>query len=125
MPTTQVNVTVPALPEFARSVRMMAANLAVVCHMSVDDVEDVRMAAEEGFVYTCATRPQTCAITFTLEPHCMSMDFCLGTCDFKEDTSQQDFELVNLMLNAVCDACYETDEHTLHLEESFGGVHAE
>lgn len=103
----------------------MAANLAVVCHMSVDDVEDVRMAAEEGFVYTCATRPQTCAITFTLEPHCMSMDFCLGTCDFKEDTSQQDFELVNLMLNAVCDACYETDEHTLHLEKSFGGVHAE
>ena len=51
MPTTQVNVTVPALPEFARSVRMMAANLAVVCHMSVDDLEDVRMAAEEGFVY--------------------------------------------------------------------------
>lgn len=36
MPTTQVNVTVPALPEFARSVRMMAANLAVVCHMSAD-----------------------------------------------------------------------------------------
>lgn len=125
MPTTQVNVTVPALPEFARSVRMMAANLAVVCHMSVDDVEDVRMAAEEGFVYTCATRPQTCDITFTLETHCMSMDFCLGTCDFREDTSQQDFELVNLMLNAVCDACYETDEHTLHLEKSFGGVHVE
>ena len=40
---------------------MMAANLAVCCEMSVEDVEDVRMAAEEGFVYACATRPETLA----------------------------------------------------------------
>ena len=47
-----VQLSVPAEPAYARSVRMMAANLAVVAGMVVDDVEDVRMAAEEGFVYT-------------------------------------------------------------------------
>ena len=55
-----VRLSVPAEASFARTVRMMAANLAVVCDMSVDEVEDVRMAAEEGFVLCCATAPDSC-----------------------------------------------------------------
>ena len=45
-----IRLTVPAEPAYARSVRMMAANLAVLGEMTVDDIEDMRMAAEEGFI---------------------------------------------------------------------------
>ena len=46
MPSTSiVKLSVPAEARFARAVRMTASNLAVCCDMSVDDVEDVRMAA--------------------------------------------------------------------------------
>ena len=46
MPEQTVRLCVPAQPDYARTVRMMAANLAVLCNMSIDDVEDVRMAAK-------------------------------------------------------------------------------
>ena len=50
MDSDNVILSVPASAEYARSVRMLAASLAVTDDFSVDDVEDVRMAAEEGFV---------------------------------------------------------------------------
>ena len=37
-----VELSAPADPTFARSVRMMAANLAVLCKMNVDELEDVK-----------------------------------------------------------------------------------
>ena len=97
-----VTLSVPAEPAFARSVRMMAANLAVCCEMSVEDVEDVRMAAEEGFVYACATRPETCDIVFSLNPSSMVMGFSLGE-TVPEDTDDQSIDLIELLLAAVCD----------------------
>ena len=69
-----VRLSVPAEPEFARVVRMTAANLAVLCDMNVDDVEDLRMAAEEGFVYSCATRPATCDVSFAIAAVCDSCE---------------------------------------------------
>lgn len=64
MDQKRVCLTVPAEPGFARIVRMTAASLAVTCDMGVDEVEDARMAAEEGFVYACATGQQECGIVF-------------------------------------------------------------
>lgn len=97
-----VTLSVPAEAAFARSVRMMAANLAVCCDMSVEDVEDVRMAAEEGFVYACATRPDVCDITFGLAPDAISMDFSLGP-EIPEEAVDQSLDLVELLLSAVSD----------------------
>ena len=64
MDQKRVCLTVPAEPGFARIVRMTAASLAVTCDMGVDEVEDARMAAEEGFVYACATGQQECGVCF-------------------------------------------------------------
>lgn len=96
-----VRLSVPAEPDFARSVRMMAASLAVTCNMSVDDVEDVRMAAEEGFVFCCATQPETCDISFTLGVGEVRMDLGLGDEPIPEDDNTLD--LAELLLSAVCD----------------------
>ena len=101
MPNQTVRLSVPAEAGFARTVRMMAASLAVACDMSVDEVEDVRMAAEEGFVYSCATAPDTCDITFELAPRSIEAAFSLGAQD--PDTGDGSLDLAELLLSAVCD----------------------
>ena len=53
MSTDRVTLIVPAHSEFARTVRMTAAELASRLGMSYDEVDDVRLAAEEAFVYVC------------------------------------------------------------------------
>ena len=106
METEVISLRVPARPEYARTVRMMASNLAVVCGMNVDDVEDVRMAAEEGFVYACATQTDSCDIAFTLEPNSVGMQFALGCEECAEDA---DLQYAKLLLAAVCDT-FEIDE---------------
>lgn len=95
-----VRLSVPAEASFARTVRMMAANLAVVCGMSVDDVEDVRMAAEEGFVYSCATEPAACEVSFDLSEGQVRATFGLGPQEPADDGA---LDLAELLLSAVCD----------------------
>lgn len=93
-----IRLNVPAEPAFARSVRMMAASLAVVGQMTVDDVEDVRMAAEEGFVLACATEPSELDVTFTLGESRVEIDFSLG-----EGPADASGSYADLLLAAVCD----------------------
>lgn len=99
MGSQTIRLSVPAEPTYARSVRMMAANLAVVSGMSVDAVEDVRMAAEEGFVYSCATGGASCDIVFEVSAASIAIDFSLGTAE----PSQDDTGYATLLLGAVCD----------------------
>ena len=101
MPEQTVRLSVPAEASFARTVRMMAANLAVVCDMSVDEVEDVRMAAEEGFVYCCATAPETCEVSFHISKGEIRSTFKLGS--NQVDESDDSLDLAKLLLSAVCD----------------------
>ena len=106
-----VTLSVPAEPAFARSVRMLAANLAVCCEMGVEEGEDVRIAAEEGFVYACATRPAACDIVFSLGSEDLTMAFSLGE-TIPEDTNDQALDLVELLLSAVCDDFGVSDDDT-------------
>lgn len=122
MDEKNVTLTVPAEPEFARSVRMMASTLAVSCDMSVEDVEDVRMIAEEGFVYTCATAPERVGVSFSLAGDAMSMDFDLGG----QDPDDESIELVEVLLSAVCDVfSVSEDGRVLHLVKRAGDAHGE
>lgn len=126
MANTVIRLSVPAEPSFARSVRMMAANLAVLCSMSMDEVEDARMAAEEAFVYSCATRPEACEMTFTLAEDSLHMVFSLGNASPSEDeVLAEQIDLAELLLSAVSDS-YEisTKESALHVVKLVGGAHA-
>ena len=116
MQDSVVRLCVPAEARYARSVRMMASSLAVVSGMGIDDVEDVRMAAEEGFVYSCATRPAACDMTFALGDGSVSIDFSLGDVhDEQIEAAGVDLSLVELLLSAVCDDFTVTDDNTLHV----------
>lgn len=125
-----VRLTVPAEPSFARTVRMLAANLAVVCGMDVDDVDEVRMAAEEGFVFACATSISGCEVAFSLEDSRIDMTFSLGEqvsdASDEEEALPDALRYANLLLSAVCDE-YEVDRdhRLLRLAKVAGGAHAE
>lgn len=122
-----VRLSVPAEAAFARSVRMMASNLAVVAQMSVDNVEDVRMAAEEAFVFACATRPVQCDIVFGMSSEGMTMDFRLGesTDDEEDEELMESLDLAELLLSAVCDEYEISDDGTeLHVVKRMAGQDA-
>ena len=122
MDEKNVTLSVPAEADFARSVRMTASTLAVCCDMSVEDVEDVRMIAEEGFVYACATGPDVVEVSFALSDEGMEMDFSLGAGE-PEDES---IDLVEVLLGAVCDVfSVSEDGGTLHLAKRAEGLHDE
>ena len=122
MAEKNVSLCVPAEADFARSVRMTASTLAVCCDMSVEDVEDVRMIAEEGFVYACATAPERVGVTFSLEGSTMGIDFELG----EREPADESIDLVEVLLSAVCDVfSVSEDGRVLHLVKRAGDAHDE
>lgn len=124
-----IKLTVPAEADYARAVRMTAASLGVVCEMSVEDIEDIRMAAEEAFVVSCATKPGTCDISFDLEGGSLAMDFSLGDHDPAEGSDQEELQaldLAELLLEAVSDECdYTEDGKALHVVKRSAAKHGE
>lgn len=66
MRSDRVTLTVPARSEFAKTARMTVAELASRIGMSYDEVDDVRMAAEEAFIFAC-NRADGGSVTFTLD----------------------------------------------------------
>jgi serine/threonine-protein kinase RsbW len=100
-------------------VRMTAAALAGRTNMSYDDVEDVRMAAEEAFVYATDTLPEDGDVRFefTVDGDCVAIDVLLGA--ERADTDEEGERAASyaiFILESVCDE-YEfvTDEDGAHL----------
>lgn len=122
MHKNNVSLTVPAQPDYARSVRMMAASLAVLSDLSVDDIEDIRMAAQEGFVRACSTEPESCEVSFTLSTGELAIDFSLG--DTQASTENTDTQYADLLLSAVCDEyLLDSAKKTLHLAKRTAVLH--
>ncbi len=119
METRHVLLRVPADPTFARAVRMSASALAVTAGVeSVEDVEDVKMIADEGFVYACATGPEVVEVDFSLGQGSVGMDFSLGT----TDPDDESVDLVRVLLSALCDEfAFSEDGARLRLVRATGG----
>jgi serine/threonine-protein kinase RsbW len=119
MATDHIALTVPARSEFAKTVRMTAAALAGRTDMSYDDVEDVRMAAEEAFVYAVDTLPEDGDVRFefTVEGSTIGIDVLLGS---EKSSTDEEAERVAsyaiFILESVCDEYeFRTDENGAHL----------
>ncbi|MBN2248098.1 MAG: ATP-binding protein [Coriobacteriia bacterium] len=70
MTSDRITLTVPARGEYAKTVRMTAAELASRLGMSYDEVDDVRIAAEEAFVYAsdCVGEDEDVTFRFIVSP---------------------------------------------------------
>lgn len=113
---THVALTVACEPHLARIVRMTAANVAALSSMSVDRVEDIRMAAEEAFVYACATSPEEgLVVDFDVDDRRVVMTFRLSAPAFREPSEDDPTAAyADLILGSVCDA-YEKREDPARL----------
>lgn len=120
MRSDMITLTVPARSEFAKTVRMTAAELASRLGMTYDEVDDVRMAAEEAFVYASGSMDASGEVTFTFTVTPGALDITVGplpTMSTAEGTPPVE-SYAEFILRAVCDEFeYEYGEGTctLHL----------
>ena len=113
-----ITLSLAADPSLARLVRMTAANVAALSSMSVDRVEDVRMAAEEAFIYACSVEEgATVDISFAVDAQHVAMDFLLSAEPVAEPEADNPAAYAGLILTAVCDVYEKSDAPVrLHLE---------
>lgn len=114
---------VPVEARYARVVRLTAANMATIAGLAVDEVDDVRMAAEEAFVYACATGvPDRVRVDFTIGRDCLLMDFRLGPNKVSQADTSAPLVYAAYILEAMCDECVITDGEgaTMHLVKRSG-----
>lgn len=99
-----VSLRLEAKPALARLVRMTAANVAVLSSMSVDRVEDLRMAAEEAFVFACSCIPgQMVTVDFNADDQHVGMTFDMGSAPISESDDSA-CAYADLILASVCDS---------------------
>jgi serine/threonine-protein kinase RsbW len=104
-----IQLTVPARTEYAKAVRMTASALVSRMGMTYDEVDDVRMAAEEAFVYAADTlAPGTeVAFGFEIDDDLLEIDVTLGA---EEDSTKSETQFEQrtsyalFILESVCDS---------------------
>lgn len=105
MRSDRVTLTVPAKSEFAKTARMTVAELASRIGMSYDEVDDVRMAAEEAFIYA-SDRAHGGEITFCLEVLDDALSITVGPVPVPADDAREDEvqdRYASFILESVCD----------------------
>lgn len=106
MPNDIITLTVPARGEYAKIVRMTAASIVGRMGMAYDEVDDVRIAAEEAFVYASDTvgEGQPICFEFELGEGCIAITVRLGD---QTQLSDEEFErrasYATFILESVCD----------------------
>lgn len=102
-----VRLSVPARSEYAKTVRMTAASLVSRMGMTFDEVDDVRIAAEEAFVYAAESMSDddVVAFEFGLDGDVLTITVALGS-----ETQRTDEEVerrtsyATFILESVCDS---------------------
>ena len=104
-----ITLSIAADPQLARLVRMTAANVAALSSMSVDRIEDIRMAAEEAFIYVSSISPGgSLTVTFEVDDEHVSLTFATELDGFPELDDGDPAAYADLILSAVCDAYQKT-----------------
>ncbi|HSK46401.1 MAG TPA: ATP-binding protein [Coriobacteriia bacterium] len=107
MPQDRITLSVPARGEYARTVRMTASALVSRMGMSFDGVDDVRMAAEEAFVYAVDTLPEDAEVIFSfiVDDDALEIDVTLGgEPDVSDDEVERRTTYATFILQSVCDS---------------------
>lgn len=115
----RVTLSVPSRGEYARTVRMTASELASRMGMSYDDVEDMKLAAEEAFIYAVdsAEPDDRVAIDFIIADDKLELVVALGPASrLSEDLAERSTSYATLVLQSICDRFeLSSDESGAHL----------
>lgn len=104
-PNAPISLSLACDPAYARLVRMTAANVAMLSSMSVERVEDIRMAAEEAFIYACSTDAPDVSLAFDVDDKHVGMTVSIASDTFEaSDPEDQTQAYAELILAGVCDS---------------------
>jgi serine/threonine-protein kinase RsbW len=114
-----ITLTVPTKTEYAKAVRMTAAALVSRMGMTYDEVDDVRMAAEEAFVYAIDTLPEDAEVRFEFRVSETEIEILVPLGN-EEPDSDEDAErstaYATFILESVCDRYeFASDERGAYL----------
>jgi hypothetical protein len=100
----RVVLTVPVRSEFARTVRIAAAELATRAEMDLDSVEDVRLGVEEAFVFA-SEHAAGASLTFTFDvaPGAIGLEVAPLVPGCSEDATDRGERYARFILESVCD----------------------
>jgi len=103
MASDRITLTVPTRGEYAKTVRLTAAELASRLGMSYDEVDDVRIAAEEAFVYAsqCIGEDGEATFTFLVSPD--SLEIVAGPLRDARSVEEAPGGYAEFILRSVCD----------------------
>lgn len=107
MAQERITLTVPARSEYARTVRMTASALVSRMGMTYDEVDDVRMAAEEAFVYAVDTIPdgEEVVFAFTIDDDVLQLEVTLGSePDVPDEEVERRTSYAMFILQSVADS---------------------
>ena len=99
-------LTVPSRPEYAHAVRMTAAALVGRTGLGYDEVDDVRIAAEEAFVYACDHAEDDSQITlrFVMTDDAFEIVVPLSGCStVPDEDAERRAAYATFILQSVCD----------------------
>ena len=121
----RVCLTLPPLHEFARTGRVLAAELATRVGMDIDNVDDMKLAVEEAFIFASKhAGKREVTLTFELSPSRLSLvvgplpSMCES--DTRPDSGRR---YADFILSSVCDEfeiCEEDGTCFLRLSKSAG-----
>jgi serine/threonine-protein kinase RsbW len=103
----RIELTVPARPGYARTVRVTAATLASRLGMSIDDVDDVRIALEEAFLLASSRAADDAEVTFVFDVSDDRMEVCVGPLSAEqgpEGEGEAPDRYARFILESVCDS---------------------
>lgn len=106
MAEDRITLTVPAKGEYAKAVRMTAAALVSRMGMTYDEVDDVRIATEEAFVYAVDTLDETDQVTidFLVSDDQIEIVTRLGNqAKFDSEDVERRSAYATFILQSVCD----------------------
>jgi len=119
MEQDHITLTVPAKSEYAKTVRMTASALVSRIGMSYDEVDDVRMAADEAFIYAVESLSDggDVRFEFTVSDDELTIDVAVGDQQTEDDEdAERRASYATFILESVCDSAeFASDERGPHL----------
>lgn len=106
MSADRITLSVPSRAEYAKTVRMTAASLASRLRMTYEDVDDVRIAAEEAFVYAVDHAPDGEQIDVEFSAGDEAMDIRVKLCGelrVTDEEAERRAAYATFILQSVCD----------------------
>jgi hypothetical protein len=112
----EVRLTLPAVPEYARIVRLAAAGLASRLGFSYDEVEDLRIAVGEACTHLLGNdgHDGTLVVRYSLEPEAITIEAIGEFADATAGGGDEVAPLSEQILAAVVDE-HEIDRHRVLL----------